>query len=764
MESRAWEHRLVGQRSPDRAPGRRPHARLWREIARDAAAVTGAPLAELFLRGEDGELTTVAFDGPGLDRGTRLELQRLLERGAAAQHVAAGPGRRSVHRVAQCEPDLARLLGLRARPTPRGVYLPVHPASGRGGWLRFVRAGRPHREALRSYRAAARQAAVRLEAVALREELQARQAAHRRFQQSAGEAILVVDPASGQVLESNAKASELTGERPPALRKLSVGQLVQHPHLGPEKVLGWLAGRNVVRDNEAFLRRRGGGVVPVALTAARIAQPGGSVIHIIARDVTRERRALSELRQAKDTLSALGLAGANLMVETDQRAVYGVICRELLRLGFHSAVLEAEHGEGAPSPPFRYAFTSFGPQLQRATERTLGRSLAALRLRPEEGPLLRKLLDGGKLVHTERTLEAARELFCGATEQQVRRLFRLLGLRHVMLAPLRWDQGISGILVVAAARLRRSDPEAIDAFALQASIALEKARLFAELRQQHAALESEVDRRTRELTLAVRALQELDRRKDNFLANVSHELRTPLVTVLGYSDLLLSEKIGELSARQRECLRTVASSARRLRSFIEELLEFSRHELTKEGLAFGPVPVDGLLRQAARSLAPRFHERGISLRVRVAPGTPPAWADRDRLLQVLTNLLSNAERYVVQGGRVWLAAARARPGRLEVSVSDDGAGIAAEHQQRIFDRLYQVGDTSRPREEGLGLGLGLAIAKNIVEAHGGSIAVRSRLGRGTSFRFSLPTVEAAPEAVRDPGPDPAGGAVTRPAG
>jgi len=754
----------VGQRTADRAPGRRRHARLWREIARDAAVVAGAPLVELLLRDGGGPLETAAFDAPDLDRSARLELQRLLERGAGAAHLAGGPGRSSVHRVTPCEPELAKLLGLRARPAPRSVWLPVHPAAGHGGWLRFVSLGRPHRDVLRRWRAVTRQAAVRLEAAGLRDELAARQAAYRRFQQSAGEAILVVDPASGQVLEANAKASELTAERPAALRRLTVGQLVQHPQLGAGEVLAWLAGRNVVRDNEAFLRRRGGGVVPVALTAARIVLPGGSVIHIIARDVTRERRALSELRQAKDTLSALGLAGAHLMVETDARAVYGVICRELLRLGFHSAVLEAEHGEGSPRPPFRYAFTSFGPQLQRAAERAIGRPLAALRLRPEEAPLLRKLLEEGRLVHTERALEAGSQLFCGATEQQVRRLFRLLGLRHVMLAPLRWDQGVSGILVVATARLRRSDPEAIDAFALQASIALEKARLFAELRQQHAALESEVDRRTRELTLAVRALQELDRRKDNFLANVSHELRTPLVTVLGYADLLLSEKLGELGPRQRECLRTVASSARRLRSFIEELLEFSRHELTKEGLSLGPVPVDGLFQQAARSLAPRFHERGISLRFRVAPATPPAWADRDRLLQVLTNLLSNAERYVAQGGRVWLAAARARPGRLEVSVSDDGTGIAPEHLQRIFDRLYQVGDTSRPREEGQGLGLGLAIAKNIVEAHGGTIAVRSRLGRGTTFRFSLPTVEAAPEVAQGADGGDAGGAVSPPAG
>lgn len=449
----------------------------------------------------------------------------------------------------------------------------------------------------------------------------------------------------------------------------------------------------------------------------------------------------AEPRRRKEPLAALGLAGARLMVETDQAAIHGVICRELLRLGFHSAVLEARHGPAGPRPPFGYARTSFSPRVQRATERLLGRPLAEIRLDPERSPLLRRVLAGGRLVHTGRARAAARELFGGASDHQAGVLLRLLGLRHVVLTPLRWDQGISGVLVVAVSRLRRSDPDAIDAFALQASIALEKARLFAQLQRQHAMLESEVDRRTRELTVALRELQEVDRRKDNFLANVSHELRTPLVTVLGYADLLLSEKLGEVSPRQRECLRTVVASARRLRSFIEELLEHSRHELTKEGLAHGPFPVAELLQQAARSLAPRLQERAVSLRWRVAPGTPPAWADRDRALQVLTNLLGNAERFCADGGHIRIAAAAEPGARVAIAVRDDGVGIAPEHLERIFDRLYQAGNAARPRGPGSGLGLGLAIAKNIVEAHGGAIAVRSRPGRGTRFRFTLPSAE-----------------------
>ncbi len=426
------------------------------------------------------------------------------------------------------------------------------------------------------------------------------------------------------------------------------------------------------------------------------------------------------------------------MVETDEAGVFGVICRELLGLGFPSAVLTARHAPDGPHPPYQYAHTSFSDPVQRATERILGRPLAAIRIDPASAPLVARVLRDGRTIHTGDAHAAARQLLGELPDDRLRRLERLLGLRHVVLAPLRYRNGISGLLVVTAARLRRTDPRAIDSLALSASIALEKAHLFSELHRQQARLESEVQRRTRELTHALNALREIDRRKDNFLANVSHELRTPLVTVLGYTDLLLSEKLGELTDRQRDCLKIATTSARRLRSFIEELLEYSRYELTREQLRFAQFDLPQAVHQAIMAVAPQFHLRGLLVRVRVARGTPPVMGDRQRVLQVLTNLLLNAERHAVQARHVRVAVAPQGPGRVGVSVTDDGPGIPPEHLDRIFDRLYQVGDAAQPREKSDGLGLGLAIARSIVEAHGGRIGVRSRVGRGTRFRFSLP--------------------------
>jgi signal transduction histidine kinase len=568
-----------------------------------------------------------------------------------------------------------------------------------------------------------------------------------RERQRAGRA-LARSPALATLPQARARRVPRVAAAPASVARILGGRTFHEVFLpldaGPT-VHGWLRLVRPGRPDRAALRAwralvRG---VEHRLEAEALRQELAARHRRAARDAAREKRALADLSAAKDTLAALNLAGTHLMVESDPATILGVIGRELSRLGLQSAVLVAAEAPEGPRPPFRYAVTSFSPALQRAAERVLGRALADVRVDPRTAPLVARVLREGRTTFSARAPEAARQLF-GAAPAQVPRLMRLLRLRHVVVAPLRYAEGISGLLAVAAPRLRKGDPGAIDAFATQASIALEKARLFAELRSQQARLESEVERRTRELRQAVRALEEQHRRKDNFLANVSHELRTPLVTVLGYTDLVLSEKLGELGPRQRECLRIAAASGRRLRSFIDELLEFSRFELTRERLRFAPFDLRELLSQAVVALAPRFGERGVGLRARAARGLPPVQGDRDRVLQVLVNLLANAERYCGDGGHVRVAAARGERGKADISVTDDGQGISAEHLERIFDRLYQVGDVVKQREKGAGLGLGLAIAKGIVEAHGGSITVRSRVGRGTSFRFSLPLAAAAP--------------------
>jgi signal transduction histidine kinase len=462
----------------------------------------------------------------------------------------------------------------------------------------------------------------------------------------------------------------------------------------------------------------------------------------LRQEVTRDRLAVADLRQAKETLAGLQVAGTLLMIETDEGSIMGAVSRELARLGLHAGVLLDAPDAPAEHPVLQWRFAGLPPALQEAVERILGRPLAGIRVEPASAPLVQHTLELGRSTVTDRPRAMARDLLGGATARQLRAVGRLIGPVRIALAPLRREGRTIGLLVVLAPRLRSGDLEAIEAFASQASIALEKARLVAALREERSRLEAEVERRTRDLVRAVEALRETDRKKDNFLANVSHELRTPLVTVLGWADLLADEKLGELTPRQRQALQVIRGSARRLEAFIAELLDFSRHELTRERLNRQALETSEVLSQAVVGMAPRFAERGLRVRARTAPGLPRLWADRERVLQVLVNLLANAEKHSGQGASVRLAAARGPGGQVLVSVADRGEGIPEEHLPRIFDRLYQVRDTAAQRERVKGLGLGLAIARSIVEAHGGTISVRSRLGHGTTFRFSLPTVEA----------------------
>jgi len=369
--------------------------------------------------------------------------------------------------------------------------------------------------------------------------------------------------------------------------------------------------------------------------------------------------------------------------------------------------------------------------------------LRAIPVDPARSPMLASLVSSPEPVIEVQPGPLLRALLGRRAPRPVReKLIDALGAHDVLALPLRGAADTAlGLLIAWPQHGGEPDLGALSAFSLQASLALERARMREKVREQAQIIERAVEERTRALRDANERLREADRRKDNFLANVSHELRSPLVTILGYTDLLIGERLGPISDRQRQCLQIARNSGRRLRSFIEELLDFSRFELTRDAMTLHPFAIKDAVAQAVAGFAPRFLERRISVRQRVARSTPPVLGDRERVIQVLTNLIANAERHLRDGGRV-VVSAEPKPGFLLVSVQDNGTGIAPEHLEKIFDRLYQVGDvkTNRAAREA-GLGLGLNIVKSIVEAHGGEVTVQSAVGKGSTFSFTLPLAD-----------------------
>ena len=231
-----------------------------------------------------------------------------------------------------------------------------------------------------------------------------------------------------------------------------------------------------------------------------------------------------------------------------------------------------------------------------------------------------------------------------------------------------------------------------------------------------------------------RELQQLDKVKSDLLANVSHELRTPLTAISGYSEALHAGLLGPLQPAQQNAMAVALRNVARLRGMIDQLLSFSRIEsgrLEVDLRAFDLEPAARLVVEAVGAALGRGHQL-----VFAAPEElPEAYGDPGKISQVLENLLTNAVKFSPPGSRVELSLRQAGQG-LEVAVRDQGIGIAAEAQAKIFDRFYQV-DASSKRQYG-GMGLGLAIVKEILDLHHSRIEVESRPGEGATFRFILP--------------------------
>ncbi|MDA8064358.1 MAG: ATP-binding protein [Thermaerobacter sp.] len=235
----------------------------------------------------------------------------------------------------------------------------------------------------------------------------------------------------------------------------------------------------------------------------------------------------------------------------------------------------------------------------------------------------------------------------------------------------------------------------------------------------------------------IRAERRLEQMRRDFVANVSHELQTPLTSLQGFAETLLDER-GIKPADRRRFLEIIRAEAGRLARLIDDLLDLSRIESGSLELKRRRVDLARVVRQAADSRGRAVAEAGLTMELDLAPDLF-AFADPDRVVQVLTNLLTNAVKYTPSGGSVRITTAGGAR-EVRVQVADTGVGIPEADLPRIFERFYRV-DKGRSRVSG-GTGLGLAIAKHLVEVQGGRIEVQSEVGRGSTFSFTLPRAEA----------------------
>ena len=296
---------------------------------------------------------------------------------------------------------------------------------------------------------------------------------------------------------------------------------------------------------------------------------------------------------------------------------------------------------------------------------------------------------------------------------------RLVGTRAAIFAPMLWDGRAIGVIAVCrVAPGPFSDKEIalLKTFADQAVIAIQNARLFREIQDKS------------------RELETASRHKSEFLANMSHELRTPLNAIIGFSEVLSERMFGEINEKQAEYLDDILESGRHLLSLINDILDLSKIEAGRMELEATDFDLPSAIESTLMLVRERAHRRGITLARNIDERLAMIRGDERKVKQVLLNLLSNALKFTPEGGRIDVRA-DLRDGLAEISVTDTGVGIAPEDQETVFEEFRQVGMASKKVE---GTGLGLAISRKFIELHCGKIWVKSQVGAGSTFAFTLP--------------------------
>jgi signal transduction histidine kinase len=232
---------------------------------------------------------------------------------------------------------------------------------------------------------------------------------------------------------------------------------------------------------------------------------------------------------------------------------------------------------------------------------------------------------------------------------------------------------------------------------------------------------------------------QLETMKDEFVLTASHELRSPLTSVQGFAELLMLER-EKLDPKQADTVEIILDNTRHLVRLLNDLLDLARSDAGRLTIKPAPTEVAPLVDDAVRTMRSQTESAGQSLRQQVEAGLPPVEVDKDRIRQVLVNLLTNAHEYSPEGASIEVTATR-RDGDIELAVSDNGPGMAEDQVEHIFERFTR-GDAGLTQHVG-GTGLGLAISKSLVELHGGSIEAESTPGRGATFRVRLPALDGA---------------------
>jgi signal transduction histidine kinase len=409
------------------------------------------------------------------------------------------------------------------------------------------------------------------------------------------------------------------------------------------------------------------------------------------------------LTRSVERLTALGEVGRAVSSTLDLETVLTTIVTRAVDLSGLDGGVVSEYDEAAEE------------FVQRAVAETggvLAQALRGLRYRKGEGAI-------GRTAITREPVQVADITVPGAYDSRVRENLIESGIKAVLALPMIHQDRLIGCLGVTRKQPGEFPADTIDllrTFATQSALAIQNARLFQEIADKS------------------RQLEVASQHKSEFLANMSHELRTPLNAIIGFSEVLSDRMFGELNEKQEEYLKDIYASGTHLLSLINDILDLSKIEAGRMELELTDFDLPTALDNALTLVRERAGRRSITLRMSVDEKLGGVRADERKIRQVVLNLLSNAIKFTPEGGRIEVRAAPV-DGSVEVSVSDTGVGIAPEDQAAVFEEFRQVGTADKKAE---GTGLGLTLCRKFIELHGGRIWVKSQVGVGSTFTFTIP--------------------------
>ena len=371
-------------------------------------------------------------------------------------------------------------------------------------------------------------------------------------------------------------------------------------------------------------------------------------------------------------------------------------------------------------------------------EEVIGRKVSDYYLPPDvsENSAYQSILKNRVIIRNE-MIELTRGFVPEISLEKVQEIQKRCQFKKFVITPLVAERKVIGAFIGASEKgfVEESVIDSLDNFSNQAALAIESAQLFEEIKQKNL------------------QLQEANKIKSDFLAIMSHELRTPLTAIIGFSEILLDNVLGDLNKEQRDAQHEVLKNAENLLQLINSILDLAKVEAGKMELNLESFAIEELIKEIQQSVTPLYTKKNQAFTVSVPPHLPLLEADSRKLRQVLLNLVGNAIKFTPEQGKIQigvqyfrkadvlaeefkLQSHQVNQGVFRISIQDSGIGIKKEHLSTIFDIFQQVDSTFTRKYQGTGLGL--ALSKELVELHGGVIAVASEFGKGSEFKFILP--------------------------